>query len=512
MTMSTTRPQALALVLILVSSTAGIAQELQTGSFASIFRGPDGQALDGPGFVRLRVANAADTQSDEALVVFTSGSPATDSEDVPKFSFSHPTAPRIATLGDGSVMLAINAYGPFTTAITIPVMLKVATNGAYTITATGLSALGYSCFSLEDPTTGTTTPLTEGASVEFNALAAADPGTPRFLLHASEPLLFSAGSPLCAGDANGSAQVVLPEGPADVRWFGAGGQLLAQADGMLAGTTALSGLGAGEYTFQALGISACGALKLEFELEEPAPLEADVTVRAATCPGFEDGMITLSTEGGVIPYNYLWSNGYTNSDLSSASGVYSVVITDANGCLWESDDHVIEDGSGPTAAFELDNVDVMVGEEMAFTSGSDPELDHFWDFGDGATSSEIDPEHAYALPGTYAVSLTVSDGSCEHSTSRIISVEASTGLLVREDHGFKAWFNNERIYVDLGTSPTGPLLVRLLGTNGKLFHEQRVAGNASRFGLDASRLPTGPLVLHISTDTQGWTAVVPVVR
>ncbi|MCB0771185.1 MAG: PKD domain-containing protein, partial [Flavobacteriales bacterium] len=440
--MSTTRPYTFALVLIIVSSTAGTAQELRTASFASIFQGPDGQPLDGPGFVRLRVANEAGTQSDEALVVFTSGSPATDGEDVPKFSFSHPTAPRIATLGDGSVLLAINAYGPFTTAITIPVMLKVANSGTYTIAATGLADLGYSCFTLEDPATGSITTLFEGASSEFAALAAADPNTPRFLLHASEPLLFTPSSPLCAGDANGSAQVELPEGPADVRWFGEGGQLLAQADGMPAGTTALSGLAAGRYTFQALGISACGALKLEFELEEPAPLEVVVTVTAASCPGSADGMITLGTEGGSMPYNYLWNNGYDGSYLSDDPGVYSVVITDANGCVWASDDHVIEDGIGPTAAFEPDTDVVMVGEAVAFFSDSDPELDHFWDFGDGTTGSGIDPEHAYAIPGTYTVSLTVSDGSCEHSAERTLSVEAGTGLLIREDHGFKAWFSN----------------------------------------------------------------------
>ncbi|MCB0770997.1 MAG: hypothetical protein KDC00_11410, partial [Flavobacteriales bacterium] len=77
---------------------------------------------------------------------------------------------------------------------------------------------------------------------------------------------------------------------------------------------------------------------------------------------------------------------------------------------------------------------------------------------------------------------------------------------------FKAWFSNERINVDLGSTPPGPLLVRILGANGRLFSEQRIGGSATRFGLDASGLSTGTWVLHISTETQGWTAVVPVVR
>ena len=34
-----------------------------------------------------------------------------------------------------------------------------------------------------------------------------------------------------------------------------------------------------------------------------------------------------------------------------------------------------------------------------------------WDFGDGATSTEINPTHTYTVPGTYTVTLTVGDGT-----------------------------------------------------------------------------------------------------
>jgi len=45
-------------------------------------------------------------------------------------------------------------------------------------------------------------------------------------------------------------------------------------------------------------------------------------------------------------------------------------------------------------------------------SSSDPEstaLSYVWDFGDGGTSTEAAPEHAYAAPGSYDVTLTVVD-------------------------------------------------------------------------------------------------------
>jgi len=55
------------------------------------------------------------------------------------------------------------------------------------------------------------------------------------------------------------------------------------------------------------------------------------------------------------------------------------------------------------------------GQTLAFDGGgsADPDgdpLSYFWDFGDGITSTERAPSHAYADNGTYSVTLTVEDG------------------------------------------------------------------------------------------------------
>jgi PKD repeat protein len=42
-----------------------------------------------------------------------------------------------------------------------------------------------------------------------------------------------------------------------------------------------------------------------------------------------------------------------------------------------------------------------------------------WDFGDGATSSEREPTHVYAAPGTYAVSLRAANGAGEDTRTRV---------------------------------------------------------------------------------------------
>ncbi|MBK5257963.1 MAG: PKD domain-containing protein [Thermoanaerobaculia bacterium] len=45
-----------------------------------------------------------------------------------------------------------------------------------------------------------------------------------------------------------------------------------------------------------------------------------------------------------------------------------------------------------------------------------------WNFGDGATSTAANPAHVYATPGSFTVTLTVSDGSQTSQTTRVVSV------------------------------------------------------------------------------------------
>ncbi len=49
--------------------------------------------------------------------------------------------------------------------------------------------------------------------------------------------------------------------------------------------------------------------------------------------GGMDGSITATVNGGTSPYAYLWSNGETSPSIHDlGSGIYSVIVTDENGC------------------------------------------------------------------------------------------------------------------------------------------------------------------------------------
>src|SRR5690606_39249432 len=52
-----------------------------------------------------------------------------------------------------------------------------------------------------------------------------------------------------------------------------------------------------------------------------------------SCNGGNNGRIQLTVNGGVAPYTYAWSNGSSLEDqLNLPAGIYTVVVTDGNGC------------------------------------------------------------------------------------------------------------------------------------------------------------------------------------
>jgi hypothetical protein len=117
--------------------------------------------------------------------------------------------------------------------------------------------------------------------------------------------------------------------------------------------------------------------------------------------------LCVTPSGGTTPYTYLWSNGETTQCITpGTTGIYSVRVTDANGCSSEScQGEVFEN---PTCSVE----DVCLGEELCVTpSGGTGPYTFMWDTGE--TSQCITPGAA----GTHSVTVTDANGcmsqSCE---------------------------------------------------------------------------------------------------
>jgi PKD repeat protein len=127
------------------------------------------------------------------------------------------------------------------------------------------------------------------------------------------------------------------------------------------------------------------------------------------------------SDGRVVGWSWTFGDGGTSGEQNpshtfSAAGTYTVTLTatDDDGAADASTasvrvDAPPPDNQPPTAAFDAECDEL----ECDFDNDSDdPDgriTNQAWDFGDGGTSSERNPDHEYAAGGTYTVRLTVTD-------------------------------------------------------------------------------------------------------
>ncbi len=93
----------------------------------------------------------------------------------------------------------------------------------------------------------------------------------------------------------------------------------------------------------------------------------------------------------------------------------------------------------PTAEFTANVANLSVVFNSAGSFDIDGTVESFaWDFGDGGASTAANPTHVYALPGTYDVTLTVTDDDgAEHSVTHQVAATAPAGaeLVASDDFG-----------------------------------------------------------------------------
>jgi gliding motility-associated-like protein len=132
-------------------------------------------------------------------------------------------------------------------------------------------------------------------------------------------------------NANGSAEATAIGGTGTLTyvWFDSGGNVLINE-------SLLSNVGAGVYTILVTDVNGCEVS----EIVTLSDFTGTVTgsVGNASCFGGTDGSIDITAEGGLPPYNYLWSgpDAFTSTDediTGLQAGTYIVTVTDANGCV-----------------------------------------------------------------------------------------------------------------------------------------------------------------------------------
>jgi len=95
----------------------------------------------------------------------------------------------------------------------------------------------------------------------------------------------------------------------------------------------ISLLSPGTYTVTYTDILGCSVQSTSIITNTSDSIDINFTTIDVKCYGDSSGSISTIINGGLLPYTYLWSNNTTGQTISNLkTGVYSLTVTDANGC------------------------------------------------------------------------------------------------------------------------------------------------------------------------------------
>lgn len=204
---------------------------------------------------------------------------------------------------------------------------------------------------------------------------------------------------VCAGEA--TANIIGGTAPYTVVW-----------DDALAQTTETAvGLCASTYTITVTDANGC-VQTASVVITGPGGLTSSVTSQVnATCNGDCNATATVTATGGTAPYTYQWNDpanqtGQTATGL--CAGIYSVTVTDNNGCVSVTTVTITQPGvlNASTTANDPDCFGICDGTSTAFTSGGTFPYTYLWDDPNGQTTITA----VGLCPGPYNVTVTDANG------------------------------------------------------------------------------------------------------
>jgi len=218
----------------------------------------------------------------------------------------------------------------------------------------------------------------------------------------------------CTGGATGSAIVTANGGTPTYTYNWSNGET----------TAGISGLTAGTYSVTVSDANGCSQTQSVAITQPASSVSSNIGSTDATC-GNSNGTVSVTAIGGTPGYTYSWSSGGTDATVSNlASGPYTVIITDLNGCTTAASVSVNNAG-GPTVGIDTQTnvlcTGAGTGSATVTATGGTPPLVYSWNNGVTSTTSSAGGLTA----GTYIVTVTDANGCAQGQTINITQPAAA---------------------------------------------------------------------------------------
>lgn len=186
---------------------------------------------------------------------------------------------------------------------------------------------------------------------------------------------------------------------------------------------------AGTYTVQVTDSSGCFTYD-SLTITEPTEIVISASLTDVLCFGAATGAIDITVSGGVGPYTFAWSNGAVTEDLSGvAAGVYTLGVTDANGCN-KMATYTLQ--QGPQFSVNLAAIQPIcnggsTGSLTAIATGGAAPYTFNWSTGQSTIAISALDAGTYSITVTDTKSCTVSAGETLNEPAAIVVTTNAQG-------------------------------------------------------------------------------------
>jgi len=207
------------------------------------------------------------------------------------------------------------------------------------------------------------------------------------------------------------------------------------------------------------------------------------SMETEVCEGQSTGTIILSGNVGDILYwqrridGGTWTNipgttGFgTFSEITTASGVWEYrAVIQSGACSVDTSALIgINVLAAPVASFTYNNLDPT----FEFINTSMNATSYNWTFGDGGTSTAVNPVHTYASDNTFNVTLTAHNGMCQNVYSTTVDV-VSVSIMELDNISLQMFPNpsNGEFDIMLSGTNSGSLQMEIYDVTGRLIHAE----------------------------------------